>query len=236
MPSKLFGSKTAKRPHLVRPGGGVSGEVADLRSDIEEAFAEMEAGGGYLHTDEFTDPVVADTDAIKLNLATDTSPVTYSGSDLDGTVGEAEMVPPRTVTVTGDADTDIDAANLTIVGTIRDEEGNLVAQTDTISITDNLATTLESAKPFSTVTSLAIDTGMTGTGGTFEFGFGVGIGLSKLMAERAGTIVPVREIESSTGVVTTGTFTNPSGSPVTLYVPNTAPDGSEDYAVTYEVG
>lgn len=236
MPSKLFGSKTAARPHLAQPGGGLSGEIYDLRSDTEEAFAELEAGGGYLFTEEFTDVAVADTDAIKLNIATSTSPVTYSGADLDGTVGGGEMVPPRSITVTGDASLDIDAATLTITGFIRNEEGNLVAQTDTISITDNLATTLTGTKPFSTVTSLAIDTGMAGTGGTFEFGFGAGIGLAKLIKSRGGVIAPLREIESGTGVVTTGTFTNPAGSPVTLYVPGTAPNDSEDYVVTYEVG
>lgn len=42
MASKAFGSERPVRPHLVQPGPGVSGEVNDLRSDIDDAFEVLE--------------------------------------------------------------------------------------------------------------------------------------------------------------------------------------------------
>jgi len=44
MPSRNFSSESPNKPHLVRDGkGGVAGEVGDLRSDIEDAFAATDA-------------------------------------------------------------------------------------------------------------------------------------------------------------------------------------------------
>jgi hypothetical protein len=44
MSSKVFGTKVPVKGHLVRGGGGLSGEINDVRSDVEEAFVTMEAG------------------------------------------------------------------------------------------------------------------------------------------------------------------------------------------------
>lgn len=47
MTSKTFGPETARRPHLVTPGkGGVAGEVADLRMDVETAIEKLELRTG----------------------------------------------------------------------------------------------------------------------------------------------------------------------------------------------
>jgi hypothetical protein len=42
MASRSFGTKSPAMPHLVKRGGGLSGEIADLRSDIDEAFTSLE--------------------------------------------------------------------------------------------------------------------------------------------------------------------------------------------------
>lgn len=42
MASRSFGNKLPKRSHLVKPGSGLRGEIADLRSDIDEAFESLE--------------------------------------------------------------------------------------------------------------------------------------------------------------------------------------------------
>jgi len=64
MRSKSFGSKQPALPHLVQGAGGMSGEVKDLRKDIEEAFESIEtpgAGGtGVLAVDEWVNPLAAD--------------------------------------------------------------------------------------------------------------------------------------------------------------------------------
>ena len=42
MASKAFGSARPELPHLVQPGGGLSGEINDLRNDIDDAFEVLE--------------------------------------------------------------------------------------------------------------------------------------------------------------------------------------------------
>ncbi len=231
MPSKLFGSQRPDKAHLVSGKGGVAGEVDDLRSDIEAAFLSQEQNGGLLRTDEFTDPAAADVDAIKLSISSETTAQQYLAADLDGVVGAGEMVPPRNITITSTVSADIDAVGVVITGLVRDETGTLVDQTETITLTDGGGVTDAGSKPFSQVTQIDVPA-QSGTGGALEFGFGDIIGLSELMVSQAGLLAPIREIEAGT-VVTTGTFTNESSSPVTSYAPATVPDGANDYAVTY---
>ena len=50
MASSAFGSKAAAKPHLVAGSGGIAGEIADLRKDVEEAFVTIEASGAGLTT------------------------------------------------------------------------------------------------------------------------------------------------------------------------------------------
>lgn len=40
--SKAFGSKGPRASHLVKPGGGLKGEVWDFRNDVEESFSSLE--------------------------------------------------------------------------------------------------------------------------------------------------------------------------------------------------
>ena len=43
MGSRSLGSRGPRNPHLVRPGGGLRGEVQDLRKDVDEAFTALES-------------------------------------------------------------------------------------------------------------------------------------------------------------------------------------------------
>lgn len=47
MPSKAFGSQKAQKAHLLRGSGGVAAEVADVRSDADEAFVVVENKTGF---------------------------------------------------------------------------------------------------------------------------------------------------------------------------------------------
>lgn len=44
--SRAFGTQKAYKAHLVRGKGGVAGEVADLRSDVDDGFIALEAATG----------------------------------------------------------------------------------------------------------------------------------------------------------------------------------------------
>ncbi len=49
--SKSFGTQHAAKPHLVAGGGGLSGEVVDLRNDVETGFQAGEARTGFPELD-----------------------------------------------------------------------------------------------------------------------------------------------------------------------------------------
>lgn len=233
MPSKLFGSKTARRPHLVAGVGGVAGEVNDLRQDVEASFAQLENQGGYLRTDEFTNPATADVDAIKTSFATSSSVQSLSGAALDGVNGAVEMVPPRNPTITSSSHANVTAVAVVFTGRVRNAAGELVARTVTVNTTNGGGATDAGAEALSFVDSVSIPA-MGGASGSLQLGFGVSIGLAAKIKSRAGLIRPLREVAIG-AVVTTGTFTNPSGAPVSLYTPAAAPNASNDYAVTFEV-
>jgi hypothetical protein len=49
--SKAFGSQRAYKQHLIRGTGGLSGEIGDLRSDVEEGFQNLEQRAGFPELD-----------------------------------------------------------------------------------------------------------------------------------------------------------------------------------------
>lgn len=234
MPSNLFGAKGPAKPHLVRGKGGLSGEIVDIRADIEEAFSTLENGGGLMEVVEWTDLVAADPNAIKLSIASAAGVETYVGAALDGVIGVLEMVPPRNVDITTTAHADIDAVAVVVTGTVRNKLGALIAQTDTITLTDGGNVTDAGIKAFSFVTSVVIPT-QGGTGGALTIGFGDLVGMPTAIKTRAGLTAPLREVEAGS-VVTTGTFTTAAAdAPYGTYLPGTVADAANDYALTYEV-
>lgn len=219
--STLFQKQNAKIPHLVQSGGGLAGEVADLRKDLDDELAPIAP----ITVDDFTDAATADIDAIKAAFASVATPVTYSGAELDGVVGEDAMPIPRNITVTtGAGGTPGDApATVTVTGTFQGK-----AQSEVITVSQTAATAA-GLKPFDKVTSLAFAAG-DGTGATLEVGFGAGLGVAKTpKARSAATALPFRELLNGAAAASPGTL-----SIAKLYVPNTAPNGTNDYAVYYE--
>lgn len=237
MASQFFGSKRPQRSHLVnRPSKGVPGEVNVLRSDVESAFTEMEDGGGLMVTDIFTNPATADANGIKLSFATAATVQTFDADDMDGAEAAQEMVPPRTLSVTSTANAAVTAVAITFTGRLRMADGTLREVTDTITPTGGGGTTDLSAVPvpFSFVDGVSI-AAMGGAGGALEIGTTAVIGCSRRGLSRAGLLIPVQQIAIGV-VVVTGTFVNNAASPVTLYTPAAAPNGTNDYAVTYVAG
>lgn len=234
MASKTFGNQAPKISHLVHAGkGGLAGEIADLRSDVDAAFTKLESEGGLLRTVEWTDPPAADTDYFVVDRASSASAdVIDSGEAEWQTVDELD--PPRNVTITSTTHADIDAVDAVVTGQIRDENGDLIDQTDTITLTDGGGATDAGTKTFSTISNVAIEA-QSGTGGVLDIGFGDIIGLPVPMKSRAGLLAPIREVEAGS-VVTTGTFTTAAAqAPHGTYAPSTVPDAANDYSLTYEV-
>lgn len=239
MASQLFGNRRPQRGHLVnRPSKGVPGEVNVLRADVEASFEALESGGGLIVTDIFTDPAAADPNGIKTSFATANTAQAFTAedSDFDGAEAAQEMVPPRTLSITSTANAHVTAVDVVIRGRLRLADGSLVAVEDTISLTGGGGATDVSATPvpFSFVDEVDIPA-QGGAAGSLEIGTTTTMGCSRRALSRAGLLVPVQQIAIGV-VVTTGTFVNNAASPVTLYTPAGAPNGSNDYAVTYVAG
>lgn len=183
-----------------------------------------------LRKETFTNVAAADADAIKTSIASSTSTVTYSGSALNGAIGAAVISPPRNITVTTAGGTPADApATATITGLAIDGS----TQTEAISV-GQTATTVAGAKAFAYVTSIALTAG-DGTGATMTFGTGDVIGLDSKLMSLGGAACVLKEVANGS-IVTNGTFVIPATSgPFGTYAPNTAPNGTNDYAVLYAV-
>lgn len=185
-----------------------------------------------LRQQTFTNLAASDDDAIKTAIASSTSVATYSGAALNGVIGAGAISPPRNILITTAGGTPADApATATITGTAVDGS----AQTETINVAQT-GTTAAGVKAFATVTSIALPAG-EGTGATLAFGTGVVVGLDSKLRDVGGAANGgvVKEVANAT-VVTNGTFVLPATSgPFGSYSPNTAPNGTNDYAVVYMV-
>lgn len=185
-----------------------------------------------LRKQTFTNPAASAATAIKTAIASSTDVVTYSGADLNGAIGAGVISPPRNILITTAGSTASDApATATITGLAVDGS----VQTETITVAQT-ATTAAGVKTFASVVSIALPAG-DGTGATLAFGTGVVIGLdSKLMDLGGATNGGVLKEVANGTVVTNGTFVLPATSgPFGSYSPNTAPNGTNDYALLYAV-
>lgn len=217
--SGLTSKLIEKKPHLVKGGnGGVAAAVSTLRSDLTGALRPLAA----FTVEEFTNPAVADVDAIKTSIASSDSEKTYTGTALNGIVGTAVMSPPRNVTVTLSDSAATWQGKATVYGL--DARGSVVSEE--LTLANN--TTVAGVKAFKKVTKIVVDA-QVNTSGTLSFGFGALIGLAKVPVARAGLAVAIKEIYDG-GVVTNGTISATNAT----YAPNTAPNGTHDYAIYYE--
>src|SRR4030042_2340666 len=180
--------------------------------------------GGTMQTVEFTNPAAADDDFFVVNLASSASDDTVNSADAEWQT-VAELNPPRNITITTSASADIDAVAVVLTGRVRDEDGNLVAQTDTITLTNGGGVTDAGTRAFS-IFDQAFIPAQSGVGAVIDIGFGAIIGLPSPMMSRAGLLRPIREVAAGT-VVTNGTFTTAAAQPPHgTYAPNSAPNGA----------
>lgn len=207
-------------------GDGSELYAATLR-DIAEATT-----GGVLTWATYVDPAAADTDYfVAAGTATTAGSRTWT---VGGALPLLQTALPggyaRRFTITSTSNAAFTAVTMTIVGT--DVDGNPL--TDEILTTAGGGATDSSSAAFATVTSVTLPA-QGGAGATFQMGFSAGLGLPKPLKARVGVNVVLRE-HAGGSLVTNGVFVLPaSAEPYGLYTPNSAPDGSRDYAVLYEV-
>lgn len=220
-------AKTRKpsRMNKSRTKGGEVGEIAALREDLSNVF-----GGALLPmVEEFTDVPALDDDGIKTSIATVAAITEYSGAALNGAVGAGTMTPPRNIIITTGGVTPANApATATITG--YDVKGRKMTETITVAQTAAVAT---GVKCFARVTKINLPAA-DGVAATLKFGFGALFGLAEPVRTRAGARPILFEVEAGT-VVTTGSLSAAStNAPHGAYTPATVPNGTNDYAISYE--
>lgn len=229
--SGLFSKRKAVAPHLVvstGPGGGLAGEVADLRQDVAAELGKL----GTITCEEFVNPPAAVTTAFKTAHATTVAAgkVFTVGSGLDGASAGLLLPFPRPVTITTAGGTAADALNTSVVFEGTDIYGRTLTET---VLAAGTASTVTGNKCFKKVTKIT-EGASPGTGATIAYGFGAPIGLGLPIRTVQGLTGALREIAVG-ALVTNGTFVAaatalPNGS----YSPNSAPDGTRDYAIYYD--
>lgn len=215
--SSVLSNSRPIKPHHERTEWGR--EIKDLRDDLKRTCAPMPALIEVL----FTDPVAQGNAVILTAQATSTGVQTYEAADLDGTVADAELVPPRRVTITTAGSTPADAgATATITGL----DKNGVETTESISIPQT-ATTAEGTKFFSQITGVEFSAG-AGTGATIAVGLSKTLLLPIQPVSKAG-LVPIHLEHTAGAIPTAGAIDATSWG----YTPNVAPDGSKDFYLVY---
>lgn len=179
-------------------------------------------------TDEWTDAAAVSTTALLVATATTVAAQTVLAAAMTAGGNAALLAYPRNLTFTT-ASTATDApASVVITGT--DINGAALSETLVLS---QAATTDVGVKAFKTVTSVVYGAGV-GTGGTVAIGIGGKFGLSKAIKQRIAMPNVIQE-RAINAIVTTGTYVSASTSPPNgTYAPSAAPDGTKDYALTYE--
>lgn len=224
--SGLFSKAAAKKSHLASAGSdGIGGEVAKLRSDVQQAASALAA----IAVEEWVDPPAAAVNAIKLSVATSIAPQVYAGAAFDGVVGAAVLNGPRPISVT-QATGNHYAGTVTVKG--RDAQNKII--TDTIALTANpgIITTTATAKYFAQVTEIDVPAQQDALG-HFQFGtYGNDVGLSRAAKGRTGAFVMIQELMDGS-VPTAGALVSPTlAPPYGAYAPNTAPDPAQPAAIT----
>ncbi len=182
--SGIFRRMKDKIDHLVNPGGGLSGEIFDLRKDIASEFGSTLG----IVVEEFTNlPGVAapGTAVLKVATATVTSVVTLTAADLLA-AGKAMLAAhPRQLTFTTAGGTAADApATVVITGT----DMNGTAQSETLALAQTAAT-VTSVKAYKTITSLVYPAA-DGAGATIAIGIGAAFVYPATATVRAAVTVP----------------------------------------------
>lgn len=177
----IFSRAMAAINHLVKPGGGISGEVFDLRKDIAKELGIM---AGFV-AEEWTNAVgLAAPGAAVLLVATASvaSPVTIATGGLLAAGRAMLAAQPRQLTFTTAGTTPADAPDtVTITGT----DANDAVQSETLSVSQTAAA-VTSVKLYKTITSIVYPAGQ-GTGATVS----IGIAAAVILKAFATTVAPV---------------------------------------------
>jgi hypothetical protein len=223
-----------RAPHLAeeRFNNGVQGELNLLRATIRSAFKYA----AVLWAAEYTNPAVADVDAFVLAVTPEEAagdPLVYeegTALPLDGVLASGAIPYGRNVTATTvGADTEF-VFPFSVVFEGEDMDGK--DQSETLTFTSGTSPgTIAGAKIFTKITKVTIPNASAPSGvGTVSVGFGALLGMDRAPVSRAGLVNVVREVAAGS-VVTNGTFSAANRS----YSPNSAPDGSRDYYLLYEI-
>jgi hypothetical protein len=195
MSSKSFGSKRPALPHLVTGTGGLSGEVSDLRNDIEEAFVTLETPGhggtSLLAVDEWTNPLAVNDAYVKTTVSATTALQTFT-TMTNATLPHARnLIVTCTVTGTGEG---------VVVVTGVDINGAAISETFTVPANTGVVTGNKAFKSVTRFTVPAKTVGMTGLDVKIGAGGKLGLG-SKIKLRNAA---PAVLVELSDAVIVNG--------------------------------
>jgi hypothetical protein len=190
--------------------------------------------GPDMHWQEWTNPAALDADGL-ITGGTSAAALTELTTTDFIDAGEAKILAtPRVISITvgaGGTPTDMHP-DAYLVGT--DIDGNVI--TDTIgALETGGGGTYYSSKVFRTLERILLTAG-AGTGASYTIGFTDELGLDKPIKSRAGVAAAVACIDTAVVAAPNGTIvaaaTDP---PYGSWDPNTALDGSADFALFYEV-
>jgi hypothetical protein len=173
--SGLLSSSRAQHPHLVDKPGGISGEVWDLRRDVQKALTSLAA----IAVEEWTNVVGAAAPGAAALLdaaASVAAPVTVLKAAMKA-AGLAQLaLCPRPLTITTAGSTAADAPATALI-TGKNAAGAVQTETLTVAQTATIATTTKIWSDITSVVYPAAD----GTGATMS----IGIGSAQLKAATA---------------------------------------------------
>lgn len=182
--------------------------------NVTEVRAEYQSRKGYIHSDEFINPVVAGNTNVHAAITLPTSGTTLV------TTAITQPDVPRTVRIKGNA------VGITgnVVVTGKDVRGKVI--TDTIAAAD--AGAVDGVKAFKEITSILVPARTT-AGDTISVGFGPAFGLGRIMAGNTALLTTVDEVTDTAPTITRDS----SDVSKNIMVPNTTPNGAKDFVIYF---
>lgn len=179
-----------------------------------------------IRIDEWTDPAAVSTTALKAATLITTDPQTILAAALVAGGKTALATYPRNVTFTGGGTTAHCPTSVVITGTDYSD----AALSETVALTAGSGV---GVKAFKTTASYVF-TGATTGDGSVAIGIGGKLGLTRKIKQRIALPHVIQELAVN-AVVDTGTYVSAATSPpYGTYAPADAPDGTRDYALSYE--
>lgn len=211
-------------------GSRAASRIAELlRADIT-AISRLLARVSMIDVVDYVDVAAAGATTLLAATAMTVSPQTILAAGLVAGGKTAIAAVPRRLRFTTGGATPADApATVVITGT--DVDGNVLTETVNLAQT---ATTADSTKFFSTITSLAF-AAADGASSTVSVGFTDAMGFPFLPKLRGGGPAVVRELLDGVAPATAATMIAPaSGAPYGGFTPNSVPNAARDYTLYVE--